>query len=343
MLKKRKERIEKEKLEEEKQKEMPQEKRKTKKKKTKLFALVPLKKKNIPGSIHLDTRSIVLLFSEEFSWIGISQKTMKRNEKFIWNYIFKVPKNNFHFQFYMDTDGVQCGFLFSNKPKPPKRGMKRKRKKKQTFNFDNEEKEKEQLQALETNTGVRVGVDPGKKSILYMVGFLQSGKKKVVKYTNVQRRKECFFLHRTQLIQKKKNKYPMVQEAERVLSNYDSKEPSLHDFLQYVSTVLNIMDTLHNFYENTYFRALKRKTYRYTQNSETKLIKQIEENFGKDCVLGYGSWCASTQLKNLMPSPTSGIKEKLRKNFMLVTVPEWNTTKTCNQCGGKVIKFIFLI
>jgi transposase len=39
-------------------------------------------------------------------------------------------------------------------------------------------------------------------------------------------------------------------------------------------------------------------------------------------------------MKGLIPSPTSGIKERLRKRFAMVDVPEWNTTKTCRLCDG---------
>ena len=43
-------------------------------------------------------------------------------------------------------------------------------------------------------------------------------------------------------------------------------------------------------------------------------------------------------MKGLIPSPTSGIKEKLRKRFAMVDVPEWNTTKTCRLCGGITVE-----
>ena len=39
-------------------------------------------------------------------------------------------------------------------------------------------------------------------------------------------------------------------------------------------------------------------------------------------------------MKNLMPSPTIGLREKIRQRFHMVIVPEWNTTKICHACNG---------
>ena len=43
-------------------------------------------------------------------------------------------------------------------------------------------------------------------------------------------------------------------------------------------------------------------------------------------------------MKGLIPSPTTGIKEKLRKRFTMVDVPEWNTTKLCRVCKSETEK-----
>lgn len=328
MLKKRKEKIEQEKLEEEQQKHLPQEKQK-KVRKTRLFSLAPLKRGNIPGSIHIDTVSLCEIFSDLFTTCGINRKNHKAYEKEIWEEIFEIPKSKkLHFQYYCTTDGVSIGFLYSSKEKPSTGTKKRKRnttksKRQQVSDIPN-------LENLPN--GTRVGLDPGKKTILYMTSYDENtGETKVVKYTAMQRRKECFFLHKQQIIQQKKKKDASIQELENLLSKYDSREPQLEYFQQYVQVVLQIMEKLHSFYSRIYFRILKRKTYIKTQKSEHALINRISNTFGKDCVIGYGSWTSSTQMKNLMPTPTCRIKKKLSENFTVVTVPEWGTTQTCHR------------
>ena len=258
MLKKRKEKIEEEKLEEEQQKHLPQKKQK-KVRKTRLFSIAPLKRGNIPESIHIDTVSLEQIFSHLFTNYGISRKNHKIYENEIWTIIFKIPKNKkLHFQYYCTTDGVSIGFLYSSEEKPSTGTKKRKRdttkhNRKQVSNISN-------LKNLPN--GTCVGLDPGKKNILYMASYDEiTGETKVVKYTAIQRRKEFFFLHKQQIIEEKKKKDASIQELENLLSKYDSREPELTYFQEYVQVVLQIMEKLHSFYNRIYFHILKRKTY----------------------------------------------------------------------------------
>lgn len=78
--------------------------------------------------------------------------------------------------------------------------------------------------------------------------------------------------------------------------------------------------------------------YKKKQKSENKLIKNIKKKFGKDAILAYGSWNRISQMKGLIPSPTTGIYKVLSKHFDVVTVPEYNTTKTCNKCMKKTLE-----
>jgi ssDNA-binding Zn-finger/Zn-ribbon topoisomerase 1 len=67
------------------------------------------------------------------------------------------------------------------------------------------------------------------------------------------------------------------------------------------------------------------------------LFKKITETFGEKVLLCYGHWNAKKQLPGLIPSPTVGIRKKLQDRFLSVDVPEWNTTVTCNGCGGRTV------
>jgi len=110
---------------------------------------------------------------------------------------------------------------------------------------------------------------------------------------------------------------------------------NLENFKKYLEIRMDHFQVLFEYYSNEWFRKWQWRIKRLTQSSEDNLANQISRKFGKDCVLAYGCWNRRKQMPRLHPSPTVGIKEKLRKKFAMVNVPEWNTTKTCYLCDGE--------
>ena len=80
------------------------------------------------------------------------------------------------------------------------------------------------------------------------------------------------------------------------------------------------------------YRIHKWWTFGRRQKSEMKLIKNIKEKFGEDCILAYGDWSSSTQFKGTISSPTVGVRKLLSKHFTVIDIPEYKTTKTCCRC-----------
>ena len=74
-------------------------------------------------------------------------------------------------------------------------------------------------------------------------------------------------------------------------------------------------------------------------------MKRIKEKFdpqesgtNNNIVLAYGSWKETHQMKGLMSSPTTGIKQILKQHFTVITVPEYYTTTTCSHCNQRTME-----
>ena len=129
---------------------------------------------------------------------------------------------------------------------------------------------------------------------------------------------------------------------------------SLEEFQRYLLTRYQVQQEVQQHYSNPLHRILKWFRYRYEiyytlsywiigfcskrQVSERKLIENIKKTFGANVVLAYGSWNRTTQMRGLIPSPTTRMRSLLSKHFLfLIDVPEYNTTVTCYKCEQKTM------
>jgi hypothetical protein len=134
---------------------------------------------------------------------------------------------------------------------------------------------------------------------------------------------------------KKRLENQNIVSIEKMLTNTNSKSVSLQKFREYANIKLSNFEVLNEYYSNVWFRVLRWNCLKKRMKSEQSFFKLIEKTFGKDPLLCYGLWNRQSQIKGLIPSPTTGFKEKLRNRFDMVDVPEWNTTKTCRLCSGE--------
>lgn len=58
--------------------------------------------------------------------------------------------------------------------------------------------------------------------------------------------------------------------------------------------------------------------------------------YGKKALIAYGNWSQGKQMKNSMPTLGSGLRKKIHEKFDTVTINEYNTSKTCAECGSKL-------
>jgi hypothetical protein len=255
---------------------------KPKEKLKKLFSVVPLVKTNVPHCITLDTCSIFDVFKDECGLLGWKRGTIMQNREQIWSYFFRFVRNSgkFSFHYRVVTDGIQFNVVYSQK------------KKKQVHEKGETKRSQEKIVENLPN-GTRVAVDPGKHNIIYCVGFV-NGKRKEIRYTNVQRyylyfffisitnvkhyrRFESFGKHGKKF--RKKKKTEQVVNIENQLAATNSKDISIAVFQDYANLKIANLDPLLEHYGQICFRKLKWKQRKRTQQSEEKLFNKIKVIF----------------------------------------------------------------
>jgi len=255
-----------------------------KKKEKKLCAVIPLTTSNVPGCIALDTTSLYMWFYKECAANGWKKDALKENRNEIWNKFFKIKKKkNFNFHFRLVTNGVKCSIMYSRvqvKQEVP------------------EKTEEEIRREVIRERRIPVGVDPGKYNILYMVSK-EGGKRKELRYSNVQRRFEGFGKTAQKLLEKRKKKNPQIIQIEKELSNYNSKDISVDVFKKYLKKKLEHLKELFDFYSHLWFRKQRWERVKSIQSSEDCFFNQIEKTFGKKekILLCYGLWNRKQQIK----------------------------------------------
>ena len=86
------------------------------------------------------------------------------------------------------------------------------------------------------------------------------------------------------------------------------------------------------FMKKNYLEKLKWRRFTHTQQSESKIVKNIKNTFGSNILIGYGNWSHTQQMKNFIPTPNKGMRKLIAKNFDIVIVDEYKTSKLCHNC-----------
>ena len=60
-----------------------------------------------------------------------------------------------------------------------------------------------------------------------------------------------------------------------------------------------------------------------------RLIDEFKQVYGGNPVVVYGDWSDKKQIKNKRPALTKGIKREMKKNFKMIMMDEYNTSKIC--------------
>jgi len=242
----------------------------------------------------------------------------------------------YRFAHHITTDGVSVSVLFKRKKIPNVQKPRKKRQRKEAATLHSTA-DQHQSSLPDCNNRVVVGLDPGKHSILYMTSDDTTHTLKPtnrLQYTNIQRKVECGG-------KVKIAKPREVGEAETVLSTTNSRSMSVEGYLKYIQARHQQQALLYKHYQTLDHRVIRWWKYRKRQQSESTLVGNIKEKFGKDPVIAYGSWSRTTQMRGLIPSPVIGMQKLLAKHFDVVVVPEYNTTQTCSKCmKGKMCEVL---
>lgn len=184
---------------------------------------------------------------------------------------------------------------------------------------------KEEIEKLKELT--IIGVDPGKNQLVTMI----DGSHNKYNYSSQRRAVECKFKQKNKLFKKLKTKE--VAKIEEEFSKINYKTTLLKISLEIIKMKFKYQTILSEHYKNKIYRKFKFYTYINTQKSDDKMVKEIKEKYKENICLAYGDWSSgSNQMKNYIPTKRIGLRRMLEKNFKVVLVDEYLTSKTCNAC-----------
>ena len=192
-----------------------------------------------------------------------------------------------------------------------------------------DELDKEQLDKVKTTK--KVYIDPGKRTLLYMM----DDKGKTFQYTNKTRMNDTKRLKYQHLLKNYKDKKKICTK-ENTLSNKNSKTCNLDKFKEYITNKNKINNSLFEKYREPIFRKYKWYSYINKKRSEDKLLNKIEEIYGKDIIIIIGDWSIGKQMRNFISTPMISLKRKLNERFMVYSIDEYRTSclhhKTETKC-----------
>ena len=56
-------------------------------------------------------------------------------------------------------------------------------------------------------------------------------------------------------------------------------------------------------------------------------LNNIKYKFGENCTLMMGDWSVSKQMRHFISTPMIGLRRRLRKEFDVINIDEYNTSK----------------
>ena len=134
-----------------------------------------------------------------------------------------------------------------------------------------------------------------------------------------------------------------VKEIESELSNYDSKTTNYNNFIDYCKKKNEINRLLFVHYSQKVFRKLKFNRYTNTQKSESKMIKNFSNKFGKpdECTVILGDYDKGEHnMKGKEPIINRRIRNIFRNNgYEVYIINEFRTSKLCNKCESNCNTF----
>ncbi len=319
--------------------------------KIRLFNVLPLRTNIIGKNICIDTCALISNFlGDESTKEHLKNYKKDDNQYELWNRFFRLNKkvfnkNNYAFSYMIRTDAISSCILFVRVDKNGKPLLKK-------FKGCSEEIntyyiEKTTLTNELKNMKVAVA-DPGKSDILYCGCRDSDGNLETFRYTQNQRRLETRNKKYNKIINQintdTKINETSIKEHETILSKYNSKTIDYDMFKNYCIEKNKLNNTIYQHYQQNLFRKLKFNRFINTQKSESKMIKNFSNKFGKpeDTIFVLGDWNkGDNNMKGLEPT----ICKKFRRIFKnagykTFLINEFRTSKICNCCHNELEKFM---
>jgi len=179
-----------------------------------------------------------------------------------------------------------------------------------------------------------VFIDPGKRVLFYMIDEEFDNKRQDkadhrLRYTNRRRMEETKRLIYQEELFKRRNKKG-VSKLEESLSKHNKKTCDYLSFKDYIIEKFRILSLTYLEYQSLIYRKLHWYGYINEQRADQKLFKEIRDKFGKDPLLIMGDYSHNNRLKYIS-TPGLGLKRKLGKQFRMLQIDEFRTSKLDNR------------
>jgi len=188
-----------------------------------------------------------------------------------------------------------------------------------------------------------VVIDPGHNDLINCMN--KNGKR--FRYTrgqrNVETRHNKYLKIEDKIKKKTTIKDKSIKEIESELSVYNSKTRQTDAFKDYLKKKIEINRRLYDHYLTEIYRKLKFNRYTNTRKSEDKMMKKIEEIYGKpeDVLVIFGDYSKKGTNKGSQPAITKRMRRLFREHkYELYLINEYNTSKICNKCHSETENFM---
>ena len=334
------------------------------------FALLPMRRSFVPGSIAIDSTTLARLMSTDpaaKTFMAAKVKKVKsdpkdktgnslsdseeapeeieespkvdKHERYtaLWASHFNLGefmrRKKRRFDYRILTDGVSaCVQLRGPKNLPPEPDED------SVFGISLPHFTPEQLK----NKTV-VGIDPGMISLLYMTSDVANPeyptpqKPVRLEYRKAQREHDLhikeFENERLHMKALAKLRGVDVIALETHLSQTDGRAASVEEYHKYVQAHQAVAKALYEHYSDERYRVMNFISFRGKQKSESKLVNEVKTKWGNDAVFAFGDWKRRKQMKGMSSVPLTRMRKVIKKAFQyVVDVPEFRTTVTCSKC-----------
>ena len=170
-----------------------------------------------------------------------------------------------------------------------------------------------------------VFIDPGKGNFITSLKSDDT----VYKYTNKKHIRYTKRKTHQKKLERLKETLGIIK-VETELSDYNSKSVSISDYTSYCVKKLEINERLENLYSNKKFRQYKFYNYICRERRYSKMLDELEKEFGSDAVLIYGDASIGVSMRNFISTPNITIKRKLQQRFKVLSIDEFRTS--CINC-----------
>ena len=327
---------------------------KNEEKQIRLFNVLPLRTNIISKNILIDTCGLISNFLGTEPTTGYLNNYKKQNLYFeLWNRFFKLNKRvfkkgkNYKFDYKIRTDGISCSILFVRVDKNgvplPKTWRNKKCCNEENIDYIEKVEITEELKNMRV-----VCVDPNKSDLNYCGSYNKEGVLETFRYTQNQRRLETRNKKYSKIIDKVNKETfidsKTIKELETTLSNLNSKSCNYEKFKLYCIEKNKINNQLYNHYEQSFFRKFKLNAFTNTQKSESKMIKNFENKYGKanKTILVIGDYDkGDNNMKGKEPTICKKFRRIFRNaGYKTYLVNEFRTSKLCNCCNEEIEKFL---